>query len=58
MIVCSREALDRHGLTPMGRVVSTGTAGVDPTIMGIGPVPATRQALAVVVLAALAGVSG
>ena len=45
MIVCSKEALDRHGLTPMGRVVATGAAGVDPTIMGIGPVPATRKAL-------------
>ena len=43
--MCSAEALKRHGLTPMGRVVATGAAGVDPTIMGIGPVPATRQAL-------------
>ena len=32
-------------LTPMARIVSTGVAGVDPRYMGIGPVPATRQAL-------------
>lgn len=35
----------RRGLTPMARLVSYGHAGVDPKYMGIGPVPATRQAL-------------
>ncbi len=45
LIVCSRAAAERHGLTPVARVVATGAAGVDPTIMGIGPVPATRKAL-------------
>jgi 3-oxoadipyl-CoA thiolase len=34
------------GLTPLARVVSTAVAGVDPAIMGIGPVPAARKALA------------
>ncbi len=34
------------GLTPLARVVSTAVAGVDPSVMGIGPVPATRKALA------------
>ncbi len=34
------------GLRPMARVVSTAVAGVDPAVMGIGPVPATRKALA------------
>jgi 3-oxoadipyl-CoA thiolase len=34
------------GLTPLARVVSTAVAGVDPAIMGVGPVPATRKALA------------
>ncbi|HEY7591183.1 MAG TPA: acetyl-CoA C-acyltransferase [Candidatus Limnocylindrales bacterium] len=34
------------GLRPMARVVSTAVAGVDPAIMGVGPVPATRKALA------------
>jgi acetyl-CoA acetyltransferase family protein len=35
-----------HGLSPLGRLVGWGVAGVDPTIMGIGPVPASRRALA------------
>jgi 3-oxoadipyl-CoA thiolase len=34
------------GLKPLARVVSTAVAGVDPSVMGIGPVPATRKALA------------
>jgi len=33
------------GIAPLGRIVSWGVAGVDPDIMGIGPVPASRQAL-------------
>jgi acetyl-CoA acyltransferase len=33
------------GLSPLARIVATGVSGVDPRIMGIGPVPATRQAL-------------
>jgi acetyl-CoA acetyltransferase family protein len=35
-----------HDLTPMARVVSTAVAGVDPSVMGLGPIPATRKALA------------
>ena len=35
-----------HGLEPLGRLVAWGVAGVDPKYMGLGPVPATRQALA------------
>ena len=46
LLVCSEEAAKRHGLAPLARVVATGVAGVDPEIMGIGPVPATRRALA------------
>jgi acetyl-CoA acetyltransferase family protein len=34
------------GLKPMARIVSTAVAGVDPAVMGVGPVPATRKALA------------
>jgi 3-oxoadipyl-CoA thiolase len=34
-----------HGLTPMARVVATAVAGVDPSVMGLGPIPATRKAL-------------
>ncbi|MBU6498179.1 MAG: beta-ketothiolase BktB [Rhodospirillales bacterium] len=46
VVVASGEAVARLGLTPMARLVSTGHAGVDPAYMGIGPVPASRQALA------------
>jgi 3-oxoadipyl-CoA thiolase len=45
MLVASERALREHGLTPMARIVATGTAGVDPRVMGIGPVPATGRAL-------------
>ena len=34
-----------HGLTPLARVVNWGVAGVDPRVMGIGPVPAIRRLL-------------
>ena len=36
---------DKNGLRPIGRLVSWGFAGVDPSVMGIGPVPAARKAL-------------
>ena len=45
LIVASERAVKTHGLEPMGRVVGMGAAGVDPTVMGIGPAPATRRAL-------------
>ena len=45
VLVASEEALERHGLTPLARIVATGQAGVDPSTMGIGPVPASRKAL-------------
>lgn len=45
VLVASTEACDRLGLTPLARIVSTAQAGVDPSEMGIGPVPATRTAL-------------
>lgn len=44
LVVCSGRAAERHGLEPMARLVAPGTAGVDPTVMGLGPVPATRNA--------------
>ena len=43
--VASREKLDEHGLKPMARIVSMGWAGVDPSVMGKGPVPASLKAL-------------
>lgn len=45
VVVASEKAVDEHGLEPLARIVSWGTVGVDPTIMGIGPVPAIQQAL-------------
>src|SRR5216684_894324 len=46
MLVASADAVKRHGLTPLGRIIGYAQAGVDPKIMGIGPVPATRKLLA------------
>ena len=44
--VVTREAIAKErGLKPIGRIISWATAGVDPSIMGIGPVPATQKAL-------------
>ncbi len=45
LILASEDAVKRYGLTPLARVVSAAAAGVDPSVMGIGPVPATRKAL-------------
>ena len=45
MLLASEEAVQRFGLKPLGRVVSMAVAAVDPAIMGIGPVPATKKAL-------------
>lgn len=46
LILASEDAVKRHGLKPLARLVQWHVAGVDPTIMGIGPVPAIRGALA------------
>jgi acetyl-CoA C-acetyltransferase len=46
MLVVSADAVQRHGLKPMARIIGYAQAGVDPKIMGIGPVPATRALLA------------
>src|ERR1051326_3185402 len=46
MIVASAEAVAQHNLTPMARIAGYAQAGVDPKIMGIGPVPATNKLLA------------
>jgi acetyl-CoA acyltransferase len=45
LIVASAAAVERHGLTPLARIVATATAGVPPRIMGIGPVPAVQKLL-------------
>jgi 3-oxoadipyl-CoA thiolase len=46
VLVAEAEAARSLGLRPMARIVATAVAGVDPSVMGIGPVPATRKALA------------
>ncbi|NRQ35084.1 thiolase family protein [Nonomuraea sp. NN258] len=45
VVVASEEAVRRHGLTPRARIVASAAAGVEPHLMGLGPVPATRKAL-------------
>jgi 3-oxoadipyl-CoA thiolase len=44
-VIVSEDFAREHGLKPLGRVVSTAVAGVDPSVMGLGPIPATRKAL-------------
>jgi 3-oxoadipyl-CoA thiolase len=44
-LVVEAEAARRLGLKPLARVMATAVAGVDPAIMGLGPIPATRKAL-------------
>lgn len=46
VMLMSSSALSKYGIKPMTRIVSMGWAGVDPSIMGEGPVPASRKALA------------
>lgn len=45
MLLASEEAVKQFNLQPIARIVSMGVAGVDPAIMGIGPVPASQKAL-------------
>ncbi len=45
MIVASEDAARRHGLTPRARILGMASAGVEPRLMGIGPIPATRKLL-------------
>lgn len=45
MIVMSKEKADELGIKPMAKVISYASGGVDPSIMGYGPVPASRKAL-------------
>ncbi|MCA9270472.1 MAG: thiolase family protein, partial [Planctomycetales bacterium] len=46
MLVMSQEKAESLGLAPLARVVATAVAGVEPSLMGTGPVPATQKALA------------
>lgn len=45
LVVASAEAVKKYGLKPIAKIVAASTAGVDPAIMGTGPIPATRQCL-------------
>ncbi len=45
LAVVSPQGLERSGRQPLARIVTTAVAGVDPSCMGLGPVPATRKAL-------------
>ncbi len=45
LLVMSEEAAKRAGLKPLARILSSAVAGVDPALMGLGPVPASRLAL-------------
>ena len=46
MFVASEAAAKKHGLTPRARILGMATAGVEPDVMGIGPVPASRKLMA------------
>jgi 3-oxoadipyl-CoA thiolase len=46
MFVASQEAAVRHGLTPRARILGMATAGVEPRVMGIGPIPASQKLMA------------
>jgi len=45
LVMASESGAKDLGLEPLGRIVATGVAGVDPAVMGIGPIPAIRKAL-------------
>jgi acetyl-CoA C-acetyltransferase len=45
LLLMSKDAAKKKGITPMAKIRSIGFAGVDPTIMGTGPVPASQKAL-------------
>ncbi|AAK23095.1 3-oxoadipyl-CoA thiolase [Caulobacter vibrioides] len=46
LIIASEDAVKRHGLTPRARITGYASAGVEPRVMGIGPVPAVRKLMA------------
>ncbi len=46
LVLMSASEASRRGLTPMARIAAFATAGVDPAVMGTGPIPATRKVLA------------
>jgi 3-oxoadipyl-CoA thiolase len=51
LLLASEAAVKEHGLTPLARYVTCATAGVEPSLMGLGPVPSSQKALAAADLA-------
>ncbi|MBP6122417.1 MULTISPECIES: 3-oxoadipyl-CoA thiolase [Providencia] len=45
LIIASKNIIQRQGLTPRARIIATATCGVEPRLMGIGPLPATQKVL-------------
>ncbi len=45
IVLASKEAVEKYGLKPIAKLISWGQGGVDPKIMGTGPIPASRQAM-------------
>jgi acetyl-CoA acetyltransferase family protein len=45
LVLADERFAAKHGLEPLGRIVTSAAAGVDPAVMGIGPAPAVRKAL-------------
>ncbi|WP_320177594.1 beta-ketothiolase BktB [Roseovarius pacificus] len=45
LVLADEHVVERQGLAPMARIVATGLGGVSPEVMGLGPIPASRQAL-------------
>ncbi|HMP42727.1 MAG TPA: acetyl-CoA C-acyltransferase, partial [Roseiflexaceae bacterium] len=46
LLLATPAGIERFGLQPLARIIAGGVAGVEPQMMGLGPIPATRQALA------------
>jgi 3-oxoadipyl-CoA thiolase len=46
LLLCTADIAAKNGWQPLGRVVTSAVAGVDPAVMGLGPIPATQKALA------------
>lgn len=46
LLLCTADVAEKNGWEPLGRVVTSAVAGVDPAYMGVGPIPATHKALA------------
>lgn len=48
VVLMKKSEADNRGLTPLAQIVSWSQAGVEPSIMGIGPIPAIKQAVSLI----------